>query len=100
MKTKQDSRSILGDFKPLSGDEVSTSPREWPNKMKEYRDQAAESAVDATRMLLPILSRELSREEELRRIGISIYLLQNIARLLEAAGAQTEPNNHNLGGQL
>lgn len=30
---------------------------------------------------------------------IALYCLQNIARLLEAAGAQTEPNNnHILGG--
>lgn len=99
MMNKHNSGSLLGDFRPVSGDEMSTNPREWPNRMKEYRDQAAESAVDAIRLLLPLLNKEMPREEELRRIGLALYLLQNIARLLEAAGAQTEPNNnHFLGG--
>lgn len=92
MKTQRVSGEIMGNLKPTLGDEMSTAPREWPNKMKEYRDQAAENACDGIRVLLPLLENgSHDREEELRRIGIALYCLQNIARLLEAAGASTEP---------
>jgi len=92
MKIQRVSGDILGNLKPDLGGEMATTPREWPNKMKEYRDQAAENACDGIRVLLPLLENgSYDREEELRRIGIALYCLQNIARLLESAGASTEP---------
>jgi hypothetical protein len=73
------------------GDRYMTRPREWPNGAKEARDRAAEEAVRGIRHLEPVLERNLSEEEKTRRVGIGLSALHKIARLLEKAGAKTEP---------
>ena len=76
---------------------MSNAPREWPNKMKSFRDRAAESACDGIKALLPLLKQtQVTREEEIRRIAMAVNHFQDIARLLEAAGAPTEPIEPNL----
>lgn len=68
-----------------------TKPREWPNSAKEARDRSAEEAARALRMLEPLLEKETTETEKIRRLAIAINSLNTILRLLESAGAQTRP---------
>lgn len=68
-----------------------TKPREWPNGAKEARDRAAEEAARALRAIEPLLEKEVTETEKLRRLAIAINCLQTILRLLEREGAQTRP---------
>ncbi len=68
-----------------------TQPREWPNNAKEARDRAAEEAARALRALRPLLERDHTEIERLRRLAVAIDAMQTILRLLEKEGAQTRP---------
>jgi hypothetical protein len=69
-----------------------TLPREWPNNSKEARDRSAEEAAKALRIVSPLLTEQMTREQEVIRIAIVINCLQTILRFLEREGAQTKPN--------
>jgi transcription initiation factor IIE alpha subunit len=68
-----------------------TKPREWPNSAKEARDRSAEEAARALRMLEPLLEKEVTETEKIRRLAIAVNSLNTILRLLEREGAQTRP---------
>lgn len=68
-----------------------TKPREWPNSAKEARDRSAEEAIRALRAIEPLLEKEVTEAEKIRRLAIAIHALQTILRLLEREGAQTRP---------
>lgn len=66
-----------------------TKPREWPNGAKEARDRSAEEAIRALRAIEPLLEREVTETEKIRKLAIAVNSLQIILRLLEREGAQT-----------
>lgn len=68
-----------------------TKAREWGNSAREARDRAAEEAAKGIRALAPMLEREMTETEKIRRIAIGVSSLQTIARLMESQGAQTRP---------
>ncbi len=68
-----------------------TKPRHWPNNAKEARDRSAEEASRALRVIEPLLEKEVTETERIRRLAIAIHSLQTILRLLESVGAQTRP---------
>jgi len=68
-----------------------TKPRPWPNNAKEARDRSAEEASRALRVIEPLLEKEVTETERIRRLAIVIHSLQTILRLLESVGAQTRP---------
>lgn len=68
-----------------------TKPREWPNSAREARDRSAEEAIRALRAIEPLLEKEVTEAEKIRRLAIAIHALQTILRLLEREGAQTRP---------
>jgi transcription initiation factor IIE alpha subunit len=68
-----------------------TKPREWPNSAKEARDRSAEEAIRALRAIEPLLEKEVTETEKIRRLAIAVNALQTILRLLEREGAQTRP---------
>ena len=68
-----------------------TQAREWPNSAKEARDRAAEEAARALRAIEPLLEKDVSELEKVRRLAITTNSLQTILRLLEKVGAQTRP---------
>lgn len=68
-----------------------TRPREWPNAAKEARDRSAEEAIRALKAIQPLLEKEVTETEKIRRLAIAVSCLQTILRLLERAGAQTRP---------
>lgn len=69
-----------------------TQRREWPNGSKEARDRAAEEAMRGLKNLRVLMSDgQPSNTEVYRRVAVAIDCFQNIARLLEAEGAQTRP---------
>ena len=68
-----------------------TRPRQWPNNAKEARDRSAEEAIRALKAIEPLLEKEVTETEKVRRIAIAVNCLQTILRLLEREGAQTRP---------
>jgi transcription initiation factor IIE alpha subunit len=68
-----------------------TKARQWPNNAKEARDRSAEEAIRALRAIEPLLEKEVTETEKIRRLAIAVNSLQTILRLLEGAGAQTRP---------
>ncbi len=68
-----------------------TKAREWPNGAKEARDRAAEEAARGLRAVEPMLDREMTETEKIRRLAIAINSFQTILRMLEREGAQTRP---------
>lgn len=68
-----------------------TKPRNWPNNAKEVRDRSAEEASRALRAIEPLLEKEGTETERIRKLAIAIHSLQTILRLLESVGAQTRP---------
>lgn len=68
-----------------------TRAREWPNNAKEARDRSAEEAIRALRAIEPLLERETTEAEKIRRLAIAVSSIQTILRLLEREGAQTRP---------
>lgn len=68
-----------------------TKPRHWPNDAKDARDRSAEEAIRALRAIEPLIEKEVSETEKIRRLAIAIHAIQTILRLLEYAGAQTRP---------
>jgi hypothetical protein len=69
---------------------MSDKPKPWPYLAAEARDRAAEAAIEAERVLEPLIEIE-SDPEKLRRITRTLIILTKIARLLEGAGANTRP---------
>lgn len=70
---------------------MSHKPRPWPNIAAEVRDRAAEEAQSGYKAIRPLLERDCTRDEEIRRLAIALDKFQNISRLLESVGAQTRP---------
>lgn len=68
-----------------------TQARPWPNSAKEARDRSAEEAARALRAIEPLIEKEVTETEKIRRMAIAINSLNTILRLLESAGAQTRP---------
>jgi len=68
-----------------------TRRREWPNGAREARDRSAEEAIHALRVIEPLLEKDMTEAEKIRRLAIVINALQTILRLLEREGAQTRP---------
>jgi hypothetical protein len=68
-----------------------TRPRDWPNSAKEARDRSAEEAIRALNAIGPLLEKEVTETEKIRRLAITVNCLQTILRLLEREGAQTRP---------
>jgi len=68
-----------------------TRPREWPNSAREARDRSAEEAIRALKAIEPLLEKDVTEAEKIRRLAIAINALQTILRLLEREGAQTRP---------
>lgn len=72
-----------------------TTPRDWPNNMRRYRDRAAEETNAALRQLERLRGRvdrgEYTRaglERDLLEITLKLHVAM---RHLENAGATTEP---------
>lgn len=70
---------------------MSNKPREWPNVAKNARDRSAEEAVRALAALQPLLERQVTETERIRRLAVAIDAVNTIARHLESVGAQTRP---------
>ena len=72
---------------------MTNKPRDWPNVAKEVRDRSAEAAVEGIRVLEPLVvgNVKVSEAEQIRRTAIGLIKFQQIARLLESAGACTRP---------
>lgn len=69
-----------------------TPPRKWPNNMLAYRDRSAMAAAEGIKALQPIVKgRTYTELEQYRRISKALDSLQEVARLLTAAGANLEP---------
>jgi len=68
-----------------------TKARTWPNNAKEIRDRAAEEAIRGLLAIEPLLEASLTKEDQIRRIAITISSLRKIERLLKEVGAQTRP---------
>lgn len=69
-----------------------TDPRSWPNNAAEARDRAAEAAQRGVRTLDPLMDGDAMTEAEAaRRVGLAHSLFHLIARILEGAGAKTQP---------
>jgi len=68
-----------------------TKRRDWPNGAKEARDRSAEEAIRALNAIKPLLEKEVTETEKIRRLAIAVSCLQTILRLLEREGAQTRP---------
>ncbi len=68
--------------------------REWPNNCLEARNRTAEIATASSRQLKPILAgSRISEVEQVRVIGLVNSNLLQIARIMEAVGATTNPIN-------
>ena len=63
--------------------------REWPNVMREIRDQAAEEAFLGVCNLAPVITStvQLSEPDRFRREARALHSLHNICRLMAEAGA-------------
>lgn len=85
------SKARRGQARPPGGAEEMTRPREWPNSAREARDRSAEEAIRALRAIEPLLEKEVTETEKIRRLAIAVSALQTILRLLEREGAQTRP---------
>jgi hypothetical protein len=71
-----------------------TKQRDWPNAMKEIRDQAADVAMDGIRTLAPLVDGErVDRTETIRRQAQALRALERIAWLLQSAGAPIRPED-------
>lgn len=71
-----------------------TKPRVWPNVAAMQRDQAAEAAMDAIRILRPLIDGPaFDRTETIRRQAQALALLHRIAWLLCSAGAPVHPED-------
>lgn len=70
---------------------MSSKPREWPNMASYARDRAAEEAVKGLNAIWPLIERDVTEMDRLRRLTIAINAFQQIARHLESVGAQTRP---------
>jgi hypothetical protein len=68
-----------------------TQARLWPNSAKEARDRSAEEAMRGLRAIEPMLDREMTETEKIRRLAIAVSSFQTILRMLEREGAQTRP---------
>lgn len=71
---------------------MSNKPREWPNVAKMARDRAAEEAVRGLTAIRPMLHRDFTETEKIRRLATAVDALQLIARHLESVGACTRPD--------
>lgn len=70
---------------------MATTPKRWPVEMKEARDGAAETLVQAARSLDPLLTH---RDDVVKaRAGVALAQVQYALRLLEYAGAPTRPTD-------
>lgn len=70
---------------------MTTKPRDWPNVASCARDRAAEEAVRGLMAIRPLIERDVTEMDRLRRLAIAIDAFQLIARHLESVGAQTRP---------
>lgn len=70
---------------------MATTPREWPNNAKEARDRSAEEAQRGLHAIKPLIDKEVTETEKIRRLSIAMDSFQTILRLLENVGAQTKP---------
>lgn len=71
-----------------------TKQRDWPNAMREIRDQAADVAMDGIRALAPLVDGErVDRTEMIRRESQALRALERIAWLLQRAGAPIRPED-------
>lgn len=70
---------------------MSSRPREWPNVAKMARDRAAEEAVRGLHAIRPMLHRDFTETEKIRRLATAVDALQLIARHMEGVGACTRP---------
>lgn len=68
-----------------------TRARDWPNGAKETRDRSAEEIARALNAIEPLLDREVTESDKLRRLAVAVTSMQRALRLLERAGAQTRP---------
>lgn len=71
-----------------------TKQRDWPNAMKEIRDQAADVAMEGIRALAPLVDGErVDRTETIRRQAQALRALERVAWLLHSAGAPIRPED-------
>jgi hypothetical protein len=70
---------------------MATKAHAWPTNAAEARDRSAEEAVLDLQLLEPMLERDMTETERVRRLARAISSFHKIARLLERAGAQTRP---------
>lgn len=70
---------------------MSNAPREWPNVARNARDRAAEEANRGLQAIRPLIFRDMTETEKLKRLATAVDALQLIARHLEGVGAQTRP---------
>lgn len=69
---------------------MSDKPREWPNVMRDYRDEAARAAQTGIRALEPVVvsDRPMTENERLRKQAIALNALRTIAQCMQEAGAK------------
>lgn len=70
---------------------MSSKPREWPNVAREARDRAAEEANRGYFAIRPMLLKDMTETEQIRRIAIALDAFNLISRHLENVGACTRP---------
>lgn len=70
-----------------------TRRRPWPNAAIEARDNCAQEIAESLSWLVFLVENQgdISGENAMQMLGISINRLQNALRWLESVGAQTVP---------
>lgn len=74
-----------------------TAPREWPNRFKSHRDQAAKACATAQLDVMKLIDnwRDITQVDRENALWIINDNLQTALRWLEAAGAPTKPIERN-----
>ena len=69
---------------------MSDKPREWPNVMRDYRDEAARAAQAGIKALEPVVinDRPMTENERLRKQAIALNALRTIMQCMQEAGAK------------
>ena len=70
-----------------------TKPRKLPNNCKAVMERSDEIAVDALKLLKPIVAgKNLSEKQMLQAVSLAALDCQQIARMVESAGVKpTDP---------
>jgi len=75
-----------------------TEPRKIPNNCKAVMERSDEVAIEALRLLRPILTgKNLTEKQMIQAVGLAALDCQQIARMVESAGVKpTDPLSESL----